>query len=289
MPLSVDHRLGGGMMVVGSGFRVDLVLAGRFPRSIGLRDGSTSTGGRGDDSTAQRLMPADRLLRILARLAVDDGSGEAAQLCVVCAEITEMTGAGIMLLSGDQPQGSVCTTNVVSAVIEELQYTLGEGPCIDAHRLHAPVAEPDLVAPATVRWTEFSRAAVDAGARAVFGFPLSVGDVHVGALNLYRDSAGVLTDDQHADALVVADVAARSIIAMQASAAPGALAPGLEAAGNFRFVVHQAAGMVAVQLSVPVSEALLRLRAHAFSTGRAISDIARDVVEGHLRFDTGDD
>lgn len=234
-------------------------------------------------------MPADRLLRILGRLAAYDVSGEAARLCVVCAEITDMTGAGIMLLSGDQPQGSVCTTNAVSAVIEELQYTLGEGPCIDAHRLHVPIAEPDLAAPTTARWTEFSRAAVDAGARAVFGFPVSVGDVRVGALNLYRDRPGALSDEQHADALVVADVAARSIIAMQAVAAPGALAPGLEATGNFRFVVHQAAGMAAVQLGVPVSEALLRLRAQAYSSGRPVSDIADDVVAGRLRFDPTDD
>ena len=97
----------------------------------------------------------------------------------------------------------------------------------------------------------------------------SVGDVHIGALNLYRDRPGPLTDDQHADAVVMGVVAARSIISMQADAAPGALAPGLEATGNFRFVVHQAAGMIAVQLAVPVPEALLRLRARAFSTGRA--------------------
>ena len=158
------------------------------------------------------MMPDDRLIRILARLAADDGTGEAARLCAVCAEITRMTGAGIMLLSGDVPQGSVCTTNEVSTLIEELQYTLGEGPCIDAHRQHAPVVEPDLADPATVRWAEFSRSAVDAGARAVFGFPVSIGDVHLGALNLYRDRPGPLTDDQHADALVVADVAARAII-----------------------------------------------------------------------------
>ena len=150
-------------------------------------------------------------------------------------------------------------------------------PCIDAHRQHTPITEPDLAHPATVRWSEFARSAVDAGARAVFGFPVSIGDVHLGALNLYRDRPGPLTDDQHADALVVADVAARAIITMQADAAPGALGPELESGGNFRFVVHQAAGMVAVQLGIPVNEALLRLRAHAFSSGRTVSDVAADV------------
>jgi GAF domain-containing protein len=234
-------------------------------------------------------MPEDRRIRILARLAADNGSGAATHLCEVCAEVTQMSGAGIMLLSGDLPQGSVCTTNDVSSLIEELQYTLGEGPCIDAHRQHSPVAEPDLAHPATIRWAEFARSAVDAGARAVFGFPITVGDIHVGALNLYRDRPGPLTADQHADALVVADVAGRAIITMQADAVPGALGPELESGGNFRFVVHQAAGMVAVQLGIPVDDALLRLRGHAFSTGRPVSDVAHDVVARSLRFDSLDD
>jgi GAF domain-containing protein len=234
-------------------------------------------------------VPHDRLIRILARLAVDDGSGEAGRLCAVCAEITSMSGAGIMLMPGDKPQGSVCTTNAVSTLIEELQYTLGEGPCVDAHRHHVPVAEPDLAHPATIRWAEFSRSAVAAGARAVFGFPVSIGEIHIGALNLYRDHPGSLTHDQHADALVLADVAARAIITMQSSAAPGTLGPALESGGNFRFVVHQAAGMVAVQLGMPVDDALLLLRARAFTSGRTVSEIAVDVTARRLRFDTLDD
>jgi GAF domain-containing protein len=227
-------------------------------------------------------MPDDRLIRILARMSATHGAAN--QLCVVCAEVTEMSGAGIMLLHGGSPRGSVCTTDDVSRSIEELQYTLGEGPCIDAHRQHAPIAEPDLAHPSTVRWGEFARSAVDAGARAVFGFPVSVGDVHLGALNLYRDRPGPLTSEQHADALVVADVAARAIITMQAAAEPGELGPELEATGNFRFVVHQAAGMVSVQLGIPVAEALVRLRARALSTGRSVSEVADAVVARRFRF-----
>jgi GAF domain-containing protein len=228
------------------------------------------------------------LLRILTRLAADDGSGATTRLCAVCAEITEMSGAGIMLLAGDRPRGSVCTTDEVSAQIEELQYTLGEGPCVDAHRHHAPVLEPDLASPAVVRWADFSRSAVAAGARAVFGFPVAIGEVRVGALNLYRDRPGPLTADQHADAVMVAQVAARSIISMQADAIPGQLGPELEAGGNFRFVVHQAAGMVAVQLGVPVDEALLRIRAHAFSTEETVVETAEAVIDRRLRFDPDD-
>jgi hypothetical protein len=230
-------------------------------------------------------MPDDRLVRILARLAAPGSSGGADRLCAVCAEVTQMTGAGIMVLWGGQPQGSVCTTDDVSARIEDLQYTLGEGPCIDAHRGHAPVAEPDLTHPAEVRWPQFARGAVAAGARAVFGFPLSVDHVHVGALNLYRDAVGPLTVDQHADAMIVSQVAARAVLGMQAEATSGALGDALEAGGNFRFVVHQAAGMVAVQLGIPVDHALARLRAHAFAGDRPLTDVALDVVARTLRLD----
>lgn len=230
-------------------------------------------------------MSSDRLDRVLARLASPSGGPGTAKLCAIGAEITAATGAGIMLMVDNHPQGSLCTTDEVSALIEELQYTLGEGPCVDAHRRGGPVDEPDLANPAVVRWAAFSRSAVDAGARAVFGFPVAVGGVGLGALNLYRDRPGPLTDDQHADAVVLAGVVGEAIIGLQADAAPGTLAVELEAVGNYRLVVHQAAGMVSVQLGVAVADALLRLRAHAFTTSRSVVDVANDVVARRLRFE----
>jgi hypothetical protein len=235
-------------------------------------------------------VPDDRLLRILARLTRAADDPVATRLCAVCAEITMMSGAGIMLMLDDRPHGSVCTTNETSSVIEELQYTLGEGPCIDAHRLHEPVLEPDLADPTRFRWRAFSGLAVEAGARAVFGFPMAAGPAHLGALNLYRDRPGSLSNDQHADALVLAAVAARSVLGMQADAGPGVLGAQLEEGSDFRYVVHQAAGMTSVQLGIPIEDALARLRAHAFGTGRRVTDVARDVVERRLRLSaSGDD
>lgn len=199
-----------------------------------------------------------------------------------------MTGAGIMLMSGDVPRGSVCTTNAVSALIEQLQDELGEGPCVDAFTMDRPVVEPDLASPIVPRWPAFSGPAVEAGARAVFGFPLHVGVVRLGALNLYRDRTGGLTDEQHADALVVADVAAQAVLVMQSNARPGQLATELEAGADFQFVVHQAAGMVAAQLDTNVAQALLRLRAHAFGNERPLVEVARAVVDRTLRFNEQD-
>jgi hypothetical protein len=173
----------------------------------------------------------------------------------------------------------------VSALIEQLQYDLGEGPCVDAVRQDRPISEPDLDAPVVPRWVAFTGPAVKAGVRAVFGFPLQVGAIRLGALNLYRDVRGPLSDEQHADALVMADLAAQALLVLQADAPSGQLAAALEAGANFQFVVHQASGIVAAQLDVSVGQALIRLRAYAFGNDRPLVDVAREVAGGELRFD----
>ncbi len=229
-------------------------------------------------------MPGERLHRILIQLSAGGSeTRSSARLCEVSYEIVGVTGAGVMLMSGDMPGGSLCASNEVSRRIEDLQYSLGEGPCVEAHEQGRVVLEPDLADPYITRWLAFSPAAVAAGARAVFAFPMRVGSVRVGALNLYRDRPGVLDDDQHADALVMADVAAQWVIDMQAGAPPGTVARELEQGADFHFALHNAAGMVAIQLDVSITEALIRLRALAFSSGRPLSDVADDVITRRLR------
>jgi hypothetical protein len=123
-------------------------------------------------------MAPDRLAHILGKLSsggnVEPGP---ARLCTVCASVAGMTGAGIMFMSEDMPRGSVGSTDEVSRVIEELQYTLGEGPSIDANELGRPVVEADLAAAHRSRWTAFTPPALEAGARAVFGLPIVIGAV----------------------------------------------------------------------------------------------------------------
>lgn len=237
------------------------------------------------------MASGERRLRILGLLI---GSADATlcarRLCEVCAEVTGMSGAGVMLMSGDAHRGSLCTTNEVSAVIEQLQYVLGEGPCVDAYQQDWPVLEPDLANPQSSRWPAFAGQAAEAGARALFGFPLQVGSVRLGALNLYRDRPGPLTDDQHADALVLADLVAQSVLVLQAGAQPGTVAAELEAGAELQYVVHQASGMVSAQLGVSVGHALVRLRAFAFSNGIPLAEVAERVIRRKLRFAvTGDE
>ena len=234
-------------------------------------------------------MPADRLLRILTRLAADDGSGATTRLCAVCAEITEMSGAGIMLLAGDRPRGSVCTTDEVSAQIEELQYTLGEGPCVDAHRQHAPVLEPDLASPAVVQVGGRSRAPPwrpERGRCSGSRSP-SVRSVSVPSTCIATGPGRSPPINMPTPWSWRRSRRARSS-RCKPTPFPASSAPELEAGGNFRFVVHQAAGMVAVQLGVPVDEALLRIRAHAFSTEETVVETAEAVIDRRLRFDPDD-
>jgi hypothetical protein len=231
-------------------------------------------------------MAGDRLHRILAELSAEGGDvWSSARLCGGCVKITGVDGAGVMLMSGEIPRGSLCTSNTVSHVIEELQYTLGEGPCVDAYQQDKVVTEPDLADPVTRRWPAFTPPTLGAGVRAIFGFPLRVGSVRLGALNLYRDRSGPLSGDQHADALVVADVAARWVLEAQAGAPFDTVAGELEAGADFHFAVHNAAGIVSVQLQVSVTEALIRLRAYAFTSDRLLADVAEDVVAHRLRLE----
>jgi hypothetical protein len=227
----------------------------------------------------------DRRVAILGRLLDHDDGFTTKRLCQVCADVTGVTGAGIMLMAGDVARGSMCSTDSVSALMEQLQYDLGEGPCVDAYQQDQPVSEPDLANPEEPRWLGFTGPVLDAGARAVFGFPLQVGAVRLGALNLYNNRHGELSDDQYTDALVMADVAAQAVLLLQAHAPPGTVASELESNANFQYVVHQATGMVAAQLEVTVSQALIRMRGHAFGNDRSLTHVARDVVERRLRFD----
>lgn len=228
-------------------------------------------------------MTSDRRQNILSRIAESDDSSPD-RLCNVCRDVTATSGVGIMLRYGNVTRGSLGMTDAVSSLIEELQFMLGEGPCIDAYDLEVPIAEPDLT-DATSRWLGFTPPVLKAGVRALFAFPLRVGAVRIGSLDLYRDHSGALSDDQHADALIMADVVSQAVLTMQAEAPLGELAAQLEAVMRPQNVVYQAVGMVSAQLGVSVDESLIRLKAHAFANDRLLTELAQDVLARRLRFD----
>ncbi len=211
------------------------------------------------------------------------------RICALCVQMLGVTGAGISMMTAAGNGGIVCSTDDVSARIEDLQLTLGVGPCIDAMGRGAPVLVGDLIEPgdvAVARWPAFMEGAAEAGVRAVFAFPLRIGAITVGALDLYRDQPGELDGDHLPAALLAADAAALAVLNLDSPHPPGAW--DLDARTLYQPQVHQATGMVQVQLDISIEHAFLMLRARAFAAERPLIDVAIDVVDRRLRFSPED-
>jgi hypothetical protein len=207
------------------------------------------------------------------------------RLCEIGADVADVGGAGILLMSDHAPRRSAPTKNSVTALVNELQLGFDEGPGIDAHRLGHAVLEGDLDALPIGRWSSIRGPVRDAGVRAVFGFPVRVGAVRLGALSLHSNRLGLLTDDQRINASVIASLAAQAILCIEANLPPAEVTGELLVSAAHQTAVHQAAGMIAVQLDVSVGQALVHMRVHAFAHRRTLIDVAQAVVDGRLRFD----
>ena len=231
-------------------------------------------------------MATDRLLAILTLLAQREQShSQAGSLCAVAAEFTNLSGAGIALVSSGRQYTSLCTSNPVARKLMDLEITVGEGPCVDACLSEFAIDEADLVSSNDRGWIAYAPSATVAGAHAVFGFPVRIGAIRLGALSLYRDRPGALSPTQSSDAYLMASVIGRAVLAMQAGAPRDTIAAELEREATLDFSVHQAAGMVAVQGSMTVGDALVALRSHAFATDIALRELALRVVVREISFD----
>ncbi|MFJ4785580.1 ANTAR domain-containing protein [Streptomyces sp. NPDC088794] len=172
---------------------------------------------------------------------------------------------------------------------EELQFTLGEGPGPDADRAGLAVLEPDLDRVRPDRWPTLLPAARQLGVDGVCCFPLGLGAVRLGMFTLLWDGRSSLDDGQLADANTLAAALTAALLdgRRPADRRDGNGDEGLPwpADGLHRAVVHQATGMISVQLDIPLAEALVRLRAFAYGSERLVGDVAEDVVARRLRFD----
>lgn len=206
------------------------------------------------------------------------------RLCEVCvAEVDNISGAGLAVMTALPARGTRYVSDKTSARVEELQFSLGEGPCFDAYSQGRPMLVPDLAAKEhALVWPAFAGSAVASGARALFAFPLRVGAIRIGVLNLYRDRPGELDDEEVIDAQVFADSAAMLLLAEDHSD-PAVWQAQVDY--DERAVVHQATGMVMVQLGGTIADAFVRLQAHAYALERPLGDIAEDVVRRRVRFD----
>ena len=217
-------------------------------------------------------------VRGLAPSSVPEALGRA------CASLLpDVSGLSLSVLGREAGMGVVLfATDEVAAQLAEIQYTLGEGPCTEAVRLLAPVFASDLTRPPDARrWPLFSVQAAKAGAEAVFSLPLTAAAGALGTLDLYRRTAGSLDNGQVRTALLVGDALSLAVTALDhTSADSGGVVTWLQGAESDRVEIHQATGMIMVQLGVSAEEALLRLRARAFAQGSTSLAVARAIIDG---------
>lgn len=230
-----------------------------------------------------------RALIALGRDGRDDRE-LARSICQACVAGVNVDGAAMSLLTTSVFRETLSATDTTAAVLEDLQYTLGEGACIDAASSGRPVLVSDvhdLVL--TSRWPVFAAAVAEqTDARALFALPLQLGTINLGVLDLYRASPGPLRGPELRDIVAATDSATMLILAAQMHADADADGhdggPGWDELRSDRAEVHQATGMVLVQLGMSAQDAFVRLRAHAFAARRPLDEVARDVVSRRLVF-----
>lgn len=212
-------------------------------------------------------------------------------LCQDACRRLPISAAGIALMNDTGAIEMTVGSDERASTIEELQLSLSEGPCLDAHATGRLVIHPDLGALALELWPLYTPAVLALGVRAIFSFPLRIGGIYLGVLDLFRDAVGRLDPHELEWALHYVDAAVMVLIHLQSMdrAGPrGESTTGIEGPVELAFhghpEVHQATGMIAVQAGVRLNEALMLLRARAFAMGRPISEVAHGVVSGQIRF-----
>lgn len=230
---------------------------------------------------------------IAEHAAAAGGRVTVGDVCAVAVSSAQASGGWVAAASSRGPDFVLCVTDRVSEQLAEFHLLLGEGPGHDVLAAAAPVLTADLAdEDAGRRWPAFTPEAQDAGAAAVFAFPLMIGAIRSGVLGLYRGSPGPLYTPQLGDCLLLADTATVLLLdTLHGGATPAAdgsgpmTRPGGQSRGLavHRVEIDQATGMLTVQLGVTAAEAFARLRAYAYARDRRLADVAADVVARRLR------
>ncbi|HZC73000.1 MAG TPA: GAF and ANTAR domain-containing protein [Jatrophihabitans sp.] len=216
-----------------------------------------------------------------------------ARICRLVVESLPVSKAAVSVMTAGGHRGVVSATDETAQLLEDVQFTVGEGPGCDAFECGRAVLVADLEA-ATPAWSAFRDLARDLAVQAVFAFPLHLGAARLGTLTAFHGEPGALSGEHLARAVRLSDAAAVAvldlIVGAAASDGTGAGPDGSDLVAEFyRAEIYQAAGMVMEQLGVSIEVATVRLRTHAYVSGRPIGDIARDVVARTLRLEADGD
>ena len=198
-------------------------------------------------------------------------------------ELFPVTGTAVSTIGDLLGSETVSASDRQAARLDELQFDLGVGPCWDALRSGEPVLEPDIRNRPHRTWPVFSATIVQDGVRSLFAFPMQVGPLKIGAVDMYAEAPTELDPETTRQATALAGLAARQIL-QQALAEAGSDYE--EDVGNpfSRRLIHQATGMVLAQLGVDAADARLVIQGHAFAAGRSMMEVAQDILERRLDF-----
>ena len=215
------------------------------------------------------------------------------RLCEACVQLLDVDGASISLIDGGTMQGTFGSSGQLSRALDELQFTYGQGPCLEAVEQRRPVLVPDLNAPGEDRWPALTQAVLGHGIRAVFALPVTVASTPIGALDLYRRSSGPLDGAAMTGGVWAATLAALPLLDLMTSdtdwqRAAAGQGSWDQLASLERVEVYQATGMIIAALQITPADALIRLRAHAITRGLTASDVAYQILTRRLLLDDDD-
>lgn len=207
------------------------------------------------------------------------------RLCRAAAQNLAAVGVAVGLMSEAGSAGVVASANERSSLLDELQFTLGEGPSHDAFRMRRPVLIANLGSSEGEAWPAYSAGALEAGVSGVFAFPLHIGAAAFGIFTIYLTSAGPLDREQLAMALTFAESATEVLLDADSTSSDGSPHPAVETALGHRAEIYQAQGSVTVTLGISLAEALVRMRGHAFSHDQSLAELAALIISGDVVLD----
>ena len=245
------------------------------------------TGGPGDDDPGRTRSESEdddlmvslaALARLsAARLSLEDLLTQVATFAV--RAIPGADGAGLTLIEADRSDTIVKSAPFVREV-DDIQYGLGEGPCISAAALGTPMRSGSLGG--DHRWPRFGARVGRLGVHSVLSLPLISADQVVGAMNVYAHAEDAF--DERAEHLgeLFAVPAAIAVQNAQILAQTQRLAATFQSALTNRAVIDQAIGILMSRSGVSADQAKDRLRVlshHEHTTMVAAADgIVREAV-----------
>jgi hypothetical protein len=196
-------------------------------------------------------------------------------------DVIPVTGAAISTLGDFLGSETVSASDSLASRIDELQFDLGEGPCWDALAAGQPVLTADLRG--IRRWPAFSEAISSEQVGSLFAFPLIIGPLRIGALDLYAVQPMELASQDAKRLEVLASIVSRHML--RRALRTFEMDEAEDNAPNSRRIIHQATGFVIAQLGISAEDAHLLIQGQAFSQGRSMHEVAEDVIERRLTYE----